>query len=1219
MERLRARPPAGNRGPLPDLGSYHTIGVLGEGGMGIVYLAEQREPIRRRVALKVLKHGDSGSSLARFESESQALALMDHPNIAQIYEAGSTANGRPYFVMEYVPGIPITDYCDRNLLGCHERLMLFQQVCQAVHHAHQKGIIHRDLKPSNVLVMLQDGKPVPKIIDFGVAKAVNRRLVERTLFTEFGMLIGTPEYMSPEQADLTGLDVDSTSDIYSLGVLLYELLVGALPFDSRTLRKAGYGEIQRMIREEEAPKLSTRLSSLGNGAQEVARRRRSDVRTLVRLLRGDLESITMKALEKDRTRRYASASEFASDIGRHMTNEPVAARPAEIGYRIRKFVRRHRGLVTAGSTVVLALLVGAIVSMVLYRQAVRERDKAEAESYSANLIAADLQLRAGHVETARSKLAKALPGLRGWEWHHLLARTDQSTATIYTLGLLGPEVHLRAPEMRFNESGTQLFVYGGDYLHSWDLASKRLVTAWSGPGRVLTVGPLGRTVLVGSQLDCFADPPAEGFVLRLYEVSTRKVLSVLRGMTGNPGSAAISADGTSVAVAMDNIDVFKRVPMTIIVWNARTGEITARLEDQPNEVPVLRISPNGRVLATSGRGISAVQLWDLSASRKSTTLRPIAPVISIAFSPDDRLLAAGGNDGTISILESATGRLQRSWKAQDTGIISALAFSPDGSQLASAQPEAIRLWDVSNGQLLRDLGGHAEVADTLVFHPTRPRLYASGAGVIKEWDLSAHREVIDDVRTPVMAIAVSPDSRWMASGSADGNLRTYDVESGSRLRSWSGHAANIRAVTISPDSQMVASGSDDNTIRIWRAADGQLLRTLTGHTGRIWSLAFDPNGGRLISASEDGTVRIWEWPSKASPAIIQTHAGWVAVSPDGHTVLTLRRNDKAIQLWDIGTTRPSGTLGTDTAELSPVMPRSFVLSKDGQVLIGPAESGSAIAIWDFQRRRLKQILPVLRGDNGMGSLAISPDGSRVAFCGYNSASLSVWDLQKGTLLVTLGGHSQNVNSLAWSPDGTRLFTASRDGTVRVWNSRGSYNHEAGLLLEKLSTSCLLAEECVKAVNAQATISPDLRRDAIQLAKLRGNAYPMALLDKAGKIGLSPSRSPLGYQQALHLASTAAQVLPWFAYAHVTLALLQYRTGDFEAALLSAQRAINLQRACAPVSHAIQAMAYYRLHDLARAREEVKLAHPVANQPQDDDELALEAEAQALIAVGVSRR
>ena len=355
--------------------------------MGSVYLAEQEQPIRRKVALKVVKLGmDTKEVIARFESERQALAMMNHPNIAQVHDAGTTERGAPYFVMEHVAGIPITDYCDKHRLSTRERLEIFIPVCQAIQHAHQKGIIHRDIKPSNVLVAVQDGKPVPKIIDFGVAKATNQRLTEKTVFTQQGYLIGTPEYMSPEQAEMTGLDVDTTTDIYSLGVLLYQLLVGALPFDAGTLRRAGYDEIRRMIREEEPPKPTTRLSSLGQSAKEIAERRRTDVASLTKDLRGDLEWVTMKAMEKDRTRRYASSSELAADIERHLKHEPVIACPPSSAYRVRKFVRRHRMGVGIAAASVLVLIAFAVTTAMQARRIARERDRGNREAVAAKQV-----------------------------------------------------------------------------------------------------------------------------------------------------------------------------------------------------------------------------------------------------------------------------------------------------------------------------------------------------------------------------------------------------------------------------------------------------------------------------------------------------------------------------------------------------------------------------------------------------------------------------------------------------------------------------------------------------------------------------------------------------------------------------------------------------------------------------------------------------------------
>ena len=349
-------------GPGSVIGPYKLLEKIGEGGMAVVYMAEQERPLRRRVALKIIKLGmDTRSVIARFEIEREALALMDHPNIAKVFDAGATETGRPYFVMELVRGVSITEYCDMNKLDTQERLALFIPVCHAVQHAHQKGIIHRDIKPSNIMVTLHDGIPVPKVIDFGIAKATNQRLTERTIFTRYAELIGTPEYMSPEQAEMSGLDIDTRTDIYSLGVVLYELLTGALPFDEGTLRSAALGEIQRIIREVEPPRPSTRLSALGERAKKIAESRRTDTAALTRRLRSELEWIPLKALRKDRTRRYRSVSELADDVQNYLKGRPLIAGPESTAYRLRKFLWRHRVPVGLTSAIVLALMVGLSV------------------------------------------------------------------------------------------------------------------------------------------------------------------------------------------------------------------------------------------------------------------------------------------------------------------------------------------------------------------------------------------------------------------------------------------------------------------------------------------------------------------------------------------------------------------------------------------------------------------------------------------------------------------------------------------------------------------------------------------------------------------------------------------------------------------------------------------------------------------------------------------
>src|SRR2546426_5757701 len=371
------------------IGRYKLLQQIGEGGCGAVYMAEQEEPVRRRVALKVIKLGmDTKNVIARFEAERQALALMDHPNIAKVLDAGATETGRPYFVMERVRGIKLTDYCDQNNLATRERLDLFIKVCQAIQHAHQKGIIHRDIKPSNLLVTLHDGVPVPKVIDFGIAKATQGELTEKTLHTQLNQFIGTPAYMSPEQAEMSGLDIDTRSDIYSLGVLLYELLTGKTPFDQKKLLEAGLEGMRQMIRNEEPVRPSTRVSSLlGEERTTTAKRRGADAPRLIHLLRGDLDWIVMKCLEKDRTRRYETANGLAMDIQRHFSNEPVIARPPSKFHRFDRLVRRNKIAFAGAAAVAAALVLGLVLSTSQALRARRAELRAQAQAKLASSAA----------------------------------------------------------------------------------------------------------------------------------------------------------------------------------------------------------------------------------------------------------------------------------------------------------------------------------------------------------------------------------------------------------------------------------------------------------------------------------------------------------------------------------------------------------------------------------------------------------------------------------------------------------------------------------------------------------------------------------------------------------------------------------------------------------------------------------------------------------------
>jgi WD40 repeat protein/tRNA A-37 threonylcarbamoyl transferase component Bud32 len=1022
------------------IGRYKLLEKIGEGGFGVVYVAEQREPVKRRVALKIIKLGmDTRQVVARFEAERQALALMDHPNIAKVLDAGATETGRPFFVMELVKGIPITHYCDEQKLGTRERLDLFIQVCHAIQHAHQKGIIHRDIKPSNILVTLHDGVPVPKVIDFGIAKATQQELTEKTVYTQFHQFIGTPAYISPEQAEMSGLDIDTRSDIYSLGVLLYELLTGNTPFDTKELLASGLDEMRKIIREREPVRPSTRLRQTASGALPS-----SSLSTLHSALSTDLDWIVMKCLEKDRTRRYETANGVAYDIERHLKHEPVVARPPSTAYRVAKFVRRNQLMVAAGSAVVAALVIGLGLSTWLFfreqharrravdaeqkqrqsrqeaeanaKKAQAEREQAEANAYAADMNLAQQALVVDDLGQALRLLAHYRPGsgrehLRGFEWRCLAADARSDYAAIDTSSAIPVRRLALSPDGRTLAVG-RLFAS----TELWDPASlNRIATLETNFCGAVAFAPTGRLLAVSA--------PRGG--IRLWQLEPPRVVGEL-AHTNYASRLSFSPDGRHLASS--------HLESGVCVWDLETRQTVRRYLDfqlhrDPSLGPIC-FSPDGGQLAV-GDDSGRIRILDWAANRLLVDIPAHhQQLTSLAYSPDGKLLASGSgySPEDIRLWNPATGQPAGSLAGHRSWIC-ALQFSSDGSRLLSASTDqTIGIWDVAARRRILKLRGHLDEVYSLAFDERRTNLITGCRdGTLARWD-------IDKVRPHALRLDLPGQPRFPGYAAPGPSVAVLDQQGAvalwrpgdpQQLSVIAALGTNNAALATAPGRGLLACATHDGPVRIWSLQSANLVTNLGGHAGAVERLRFSNKEDFLLAGNASGLVTIWDaktWAKRAS--VTETNAlGSAALSPDGR-LLVLGLLDARLEWWD-------AVRGQRLAETAchRLWAPGLDFSPDGSTLASGSQDGT-VALWDTRTRRRTAYW---KGHFlGVHAVAFSPDGARLA-TGLNGGYVArVWDLRTQRELLTLAAPGDLFYWVKFSSDGDALLCGDEVGHCYLW-------------------------------------------------------------------------------------------------------------------------------------------------------------------------------------------